>query len=86
MIRKYEETDIEELLEVWYEASSMAHPFGDSEFMEKKKESIEVYIPNTKTWVFTNKDALEGFIAMWEMTWEQFSSDLKNMGRVLVKI
>ena len=67
MIRKYEETDIEELLEVWYEASSMAHPFLDSEFMEKEKQNIrDVYIPNTETWVSTNKDVLDGFIAMME--------------------
>ena len=65
MIRKYKETDIEELLDVWNKASSIAHPFLDSEFMEKEKRNIrEVYIPNTKTWVFINKDALDGFIAM----------------------
>ena len=65
MIRKYKETDLEELLEVWYEASSMAHPFLDSEFMEKEKQNIrDVYMPNTKTWVSTNKDVLDGFIAM----------------------
>jgi len=37
----------------------------NSEFMEKEKKNIrEVYIPNTKTWLFTNKDTLDGFIAM----------------------
>ncbi len=65
MIRKYEETDIEEILDVWYKASSIAHPFLDSEFMEKEKKNIrEVYMPNTKVWVSTNKNALDGFISM----------------------
>ena len=52
MIREYRESDIEELIDVWFEASSMAHPFLTREFMEKEKIKIrEVYIPNTKTWL-----------------------------------
>ena len=65
MIRKYEESDIEELLDVWYKASSIAHPFLDSAFMEQERKNIRnIYIPNTKTYVYTQKDVLEGFIAM----------------------
>ena len=65
MIRKYEESDIEEFLNVWYKSSSIAHPFLDSAFMEKEKTNIrDIYIPNTETWVYTQRDVLEGFIAM----------------------
>lgn len=65
MIRKYQETDIEELLEVWYSASSLAHPFLESAFMEQEKKNVrDLYIPNTKTWVFADSDGLDGFIAM----------------------
>ena len=65
MIRKYEATDIEGIIEVWYEASLIAHPFLDSDFIEKEKRNIrELYIPNTKTWVFSKKNVVEGFISM----------------------
>jgi putative acetyltransferase len=65
MIRKYEEKDVEDLLEVWYKSSSLAHPFLETSFMEKEKKNIrEIYIPNTKTWVFASQDRLDGFISM----------------------
>jgi len=65
MIRKYEETDIEEILDIWFQASSLAHPFLDSDFMEKEKKNIrEVDMLNAKTWVFEKEDGLDGFIAM----------------------
>jgi len=65
MIRKYKDTDVEELLDVWFQASSLAHPFLDSAFMEKEKANVrEVYLPNTDTWVFKVKDQIAGFISM----------------------
>lgn len=65
MIREYEDLFLEELLEVWYASTSMAHPFMDAAFLEKEKQNIrEKYIPNTKTWIYSNGDGLDGFISM----------------------
>ena len=65
MIRAYQEKDIDQLLEVWYQASSLAHPFLTEDFLAKEKKNIrEIYIPNTKTWVFIKEEKLEGFISM----------------------
>jgi len=65
MIRKYKETDIDEILEVWFQASSMAHPFLDMEFMGMEKRNIrDVYIPNTTTWVYEKDRVILGFISM----------------------
>ena len=65
MIRKYIESDIDEILEVWYQASRMAHPFLDADFMGMEKRNIrDVYIPNTSTWVYTDEDLILGFISM----------------------
>jgi putative acetyltransferase len=67
MIRKYKDTDVEDLLDVWFQASSLAHPFLDSAFIEKEKANVrEVYLPNTDTWVFKVKDQIGGFISMIE--------------------
>ncbi|MCZ4695007.1 GNAT family N-acetyltransferase [Ancylomarina euxinus] len=65
MIRKYIESDIDEILEVWYQASRMAHPFLDADFMGMEKRNIrDVYIPNTSTWVYINEGLILGFISM----------------------
>jgi putative acetyltransferase len=65
MIRKYKESDIDEILEVWYQASRMAHPFLDADFMGMEKRNIrDVYIPNTSTWVFEKEELVLGFISM----------------------
>lgn len=65
MIREYQDTDLEALLDVWYQSSSIAHPFLDADFMEQEKKNIrDLYIPNTKTWVYTEVNELVGFIAM----------------------
>jgi len=65
MIRKYKDSDIEEILEVWYQASRMAHPFLDADFMGMEKRNIrDVYIPNTTTWVYEKEGVILGFISM----------------------
>ena len=65
MIRKYKQSDIDEILEVWYQASRMAHPFLDADFMGMEKRNIrDVYIPNTSTWVFEKEKLVLGFISM----------------------
>lgn len=67
MIREYAETDLEELLDVWYKSTSLAHPFMDQAFLKKEEKNIrDIYIPNTKTWVFSNSQGLDGFISMIE--------------------
>ena len=65
MIREYEPGDIGELLNVWYTSTRIAHPFMDEPFLEKERKQVrDVYIPNTKTWVFPNANGLDGFISM----------------------
>lgn len=65
MIRKYQTSDTESIIEVWFEASSLAHPFLDAAFMEKEKHNIrEIYLPNTETWVYEAGNRVVGFIAM----------------------
>ena len=65
MIRKYREEDIEQILEIWFQASSLAHPFLEADFMEKEKANIrEIYIPNTETWVYADGEVLLGFVSM----------------------
>jgi len=65
MIRKRKEKDNDEIMNVWIEASSLAHPFLETSFVEKvKKDMREIYIPNTETWVFEQNNLVIGFISM----------------------
>ena len=65
MIRKREDKDNDEIMNVWYQASSLAHPFLDADFIEKTKKDLrDIYIPNTETWVYEDNDSVIGFISM----------------------
>lgn len=65
MIRAYKQSDTDAIVQVWYAASSLAHPFLEVDFMEQEKINIrEMYLPNTMTWVITSGDQVDGFISM----------------------
>ncbi len=65
MIRKYQGKDIEELLDVWFLASSLAHPFLSDDFMEQERENIRnKWIPRSETWVYEHEGKVIGFISL----------------------
>ncbi len=65
MIRKLEEKDNDEIMNVWSQASSLAHPFLETDFVEKARKDLrEIYIPNTETWVYEDNSSVLGFISM----------------------
>ena len=67
MIRKYRKTDLETVVDIWYQSSTLAHPFLDIDFVEKvKKDMHDIYIPNSETWVYEEGEKVIGFIGMIE--------------------
>ena len=67
MIRKHKPEDIEEILDIWYKGSTLAHPFLEPSFVEKvKKDMRNLYIPNSQTWIYEEKNTVIGFISMLE--------------------
>ena len=65
MIRKHIEKDLEQILKVWYQSSTLAHPFLKLDFVEKVKSDMRnMYIPNSETWVYENNSEVVGFISM----------------------
>ena len=67
MIRKYEDQDETMVIDIWYNSSSLAHPFLDTAFVEKvKKDMKDIYLPNAETWVFEDNNVIIGFISMIE--------------------
>jgi len=65
MIRNYEEGDLIELLDAWYSASQVAHPFLSQDFFEQERRNIrDLYLPKAETWVFELEGVVVGFIAL----------------------
>lgn len=65
MIRKHRKNDLDQILNIWNESSSMAHPFLKATFVQKVKEDMRnIYIPDSDTWVFENDKEVIGFISM----------------------
>ena len=67
MIRKHRKQDLEQIISVWYESSTLAHPFLNSGFVEKvKSDMTNIYIPNSETWVYEVDNSIVGFISMMD--------------------
>ena len=65
MIRRYRDADLADLLEVWYAASRVAHPFLTEEFLDQERGNIvEVYLPKAETWVFEKDRRVAGFLSL----------------------
>ena len=69
MIRKYRETDIDQILEIWLSASIKAHTFVEAEFWASKvNEMRDVYIPASETFVFESGNQIAGFYSLYGNT------------------
>ncbi len=65
MIREYRDDDLDQILEVWYHASKVAHPFLTEEFLAVERENIlNVHMPKASTWVHEDAGRVVGFIAL----------------------
>lgn len=65
MIRKYDPDDLAQLLEVWYDASRVAHPFLSTEFVDRERREVaETHLPNAETWVYEEDGSVVGFISL----------------------
>lgn len=52
-------------MDIWSQASALAHPFLDKNFVEKVRTDMRaLYLPNSQTWVYEDKNSVVGFIAM----------------------
>ncbi len=65
MIRSYESDDLEDLLDTWYAASQIAHPFLTEDFFDLERHNIpNIYLPMADTFVYVKEDHVVGFIAV----------------------
>ncbi len=64
-IRNYRETDLDEMVRIWYEASVIAHSFIPSSFWASQKSAMkEKYLPFAENFVFEADGQVTGFISI----------------------
>lgn len=65
MIRKYETADCEAIVDIWFDASTIATPFLSEEFLAQERENIRLmWLPNAETWVFVDDGNVLGFLSL----------------------
>ncbi|MEF2510091.1 GNAT family N-acetyltransferase, partial [Vibrio mimicus] len=67
MIRKYKESDLDSVLEIWLDASVKAHDFVDPEFWKSQVDNMRnLYIPASETYVYEIGSKIEVFYSLHE--------------------
>ena len=65
MIRLYKTEDGKAVVDLWYEASIIAHDFIEASYWQGKKEDMEhMYIPNSETYVYEKEKQVLGFVSL----------------------
>ncbi len=65
MIREFESSDMNDVLDIWLKASIKAHSFVERKFWESKIDDMrEIYIPASDTFVFADKGIIKGFFSL----------------------
>ncbi len=64
-IRQYKKEDLQAVLNSWEISTRLAHEFMSDQFITQgRKDTEEIYLPNTDTWVVTFNGEVKGFIAL----------------------
>lgn len=90
MIRDFESSDMNDVLDIWLRASIEAHRFVESEFWKLKIDDMrEIYIPASDTYVFTENRIVKGFFSLHGDTLAAMfvspDSQSKGIGQQLMK-
>ena len=65
MIRKFKESDMESVLDIWLCASIKAHNFVKASFWESQVENMRnIYIPASELYVYEENSKVLGFYAL----------------------
>ncbi|KGR88317.1 GNAT family acetyltransferase [Ureibacillus massiliensis 4400831 = CIP 108448 = CCUG 49529] len=80
-IRLYKKTEVNKLVEIWYEGSLIAHDFISKDYWKSKKiEMKEMYLPMSETYVISNDNDVVGFVSMVDNYLAALFIDVKHQG------
>lgn len=64
-VRPFADADVDDVLDVWYAASLVGHPFLSDDFLGAERQRLaEQWLPASKTFVFEGAERVVGFVAM----------------------
>ncbi|QDX31818.1 N-acetyltransferase [Dickeya poaceiphila] len=67
MIRPYQPQDLEPLVRLWRESTTLAHPFISPRYWQESEELVRGhYIPHSQTWVYESEQGIGGFISVMD--------------------
>ncbi|RLM23454.1 N-acetyltransferase [Brenneria alni] len=67
MIREYRPQDLNLLMSLWLESTTLAHPFIHANYWQESAALIrDVYIPQSQTWLYEKQGRIAGFISVLE--------------------
>lgn len=80
-IRSNNETEINKLVEIWYEGSLIAHDFIDRNYWKSKQSEMEEkYLPMSETYAVSNEKDIVGFLSMMDNYMAALFIDVKHQG------
>ncbi|MCM3762090.1 GNAT family N-acetyltransferase [Alkalihalobacillus oceani] len=80
-IRLNKKTEVNKIVEIWYEGSLIAHDFIDKNYWTSQQtEMEEKYIPMSETYVVSNAKDIVGFVSMVNNYLAALFIDVKHQG------
>lgn len=91
MIRKFQEEDTDEVMQIWRNGNLKAHNFINSKYWFDNYEKVrKEYLPKSDTWIYLEGDIIKGFISVLDNKYigalfveRQYQRD--GIGTILIK-
>ena len=64
MVRKFQKSDLELVMEIWLSGNEDAHPFISKEYWKSNFESVQEQLLEAEVYVFEADEVIKGFIGM----------------------
>ncbi|MCP3941840.1 MAG: N-acetyltransferase [Desulfobacteraceae bacterium] len=86
MIRRFKQSDMEQILQIWLSASQKAHDFIKKDFWESKVDDMrDIYLPASETYVYDEGGTIKGFVSLYEETLAAMFVSMVDQGRGIGK-
>lgn len=64
MIRKFKESDIDKIMDIWLNVNIEVHNFIDADYWKSNFEMVKVMMYNAEIYVYENNNIISGFIGL----------------------
>lgn len=80
-IRPNKNTEVDKIVEIWYEGSLIAHDFIDKNYWQSQQMDMkEKYIPMSETYVVSKEKDIIGFVSMLDSYLAALFIDVNHQG------